>query len=770
MTAMFLDAQEVWHPTMVSRAVYFDKTPPLREMKVILPGERDRSWKEGLVEGDYQDESNRPAKVGQPEGFVDPVLQGYMGRHAVRGPIRNFDGVGNVNGVYPPDTEGDVSPDYYFQMINLSFAIYSKEGDLLYGPVDNSTLWDGFIGSWTGTNDGDPIVLYDHLADRWLASQFAVNCPDGTFWQLITISETNDPLGSWYRYAWQYPVMNDYPKLSVWGDAYYGSFRMFGSYVRGGASAFERDAMLTGNPDARMVYFDLPGTVEILPADVDGPPPPAGVPCPFADIATGFQKLKIYDFHVDWTNTLNSTFSLSQILDVEAFNSDLNGITQPSTSQTLDEMTVRLMYRLQYRNFGDHEAMVTNHTVNVNNHAGIRWYELRRSGGDWSVYQQGTYSPDATNRWMGSIAMNGKGDMALGYSVSGSTFYPSVRYTGRTADAPLGEMNIPEVNVIDGTGSQSGTNRWGDYSMMAVDPSDDSTFWYTQEYMKATWKTRIVSFDFGTLLPPEVDAGSDDTICEIEYFVTGGSAAYASSVLWSTSGDGHFVPSPPAALSVTYLRGPQDIANGMVTLTLTGYGYEQGMEASDSLQLFIRQKPDVFAGNDTIICVNHTLPLSGTAYHTQSVYWTTNGDGTFSDTASLISTYFPGSGDITNGNVHITLHGIPITPCPTEDVDYLVLNFDPCTGIGNVDNADLQMQIIPNPTRGIFELVVNGLKGQDSYIQVTDVSGNLLFTEHMRSDNGTYRKTFDLSFYPEGIYLVKVINRGAVRIEKVALQ
>jgi hypothetical protein len=371
---------------------------------------------------------------------------------------------------------------------------------------------------------------------------------------------------------------------------------------------------------------------------------------------------------------------------------------------------------------------------------------------------------------MGSIAMNGKGDMALGYSVSSSSIYPSIRYTGRTVDAPLGEMNIPEMNVVDGTNSQSGVDRWGDYSMMAVDPADDSTFWFTQEYMKAVWKTRIVSFDFGPVLPPQVDAGINDTICEIDYFVTQGSAAYSQSVLWSTSGDGHFVPSPPASLTATYLRGPQDIANGVVTLKLTGYGYEPGVEVTDSLYLFIRQKPDCFAGNDTIICINHIMPLSGVAYHAASIYWTTTGDGSFSDTASLTATYYPGSGDITNGNVHLTLHALPVAPCGSPDSDYLILNFDPCVGIENPDNADLQIQIIPNPTKGIFELSVAGLTGTNCNVLVTDVGGNVLFTERILNVTGTYHKKFDLSYYPEGVYLLKIITGRVSRVEKIVVQ
>ncbi|MCX6235915.1 MAG: T9SS type A sorting domain-containing protein [Bacteroidetes bacterium] len=773
LSSLVLQAQEVFQLTRVEKAVYFDKTPPLRDMKVILPGQRDRSWKNGLVEDKYQEESSRNHSFEIRENFTDPVLQAYFGKHSVRGPIRNYDGVGNVNGVYPPDTEGDVSPDYYFQMINLSFAIWDKQGNLVYGPVDNSTLWEGFIGSWTGTNDGDPVVLYDEQADRWMASQFAVNTDitGGTYWQLFAISQTNDPLGSWYRYAWQFNAMNDYPKLGVWNDAYYGTFRMFGTQVKGGVAAFERDKMLIGDPGARMVYFDLnTSTLEILPADVDGPSPPDGTTCFFTSLSINAQKMKIYGFHVDWNNTLNSTFTLLQLIDVDPFSANLSGITQPGTTQTLDDMTDRLMYRLQYRNFGSWQVLLTNHTVNVSNHAGIRWYEFRKDASNWYIYQQGTYSPDAENRWMGSIAMNGKGNIALGYSVSSSTVYPSVRYTGRTADAPLGEMNIPEMDVVDGTNSQSGVNRWGDYSMMSVDPADDSTFWYTQEYMKSQWKTRIVTFDFGPILPPSIDAGNDDTICEMNYFTTQGIATYCDGVLWSTSGDGNFIPSPPNTLSTTYLRGPDDIANGSVTLKLTGYGYEAGFESYDSLLLSIVKKPDADAGIDTTICNYHTLTLSGQAEYASSYYWTTNGDGAFSDTASLTAEYFPGTGDIAAGSVKLTLHALAIAPCSLPNTDYMKLTLDPCTGMDEKYADKIDVKVIPNPTSGVFDVYINGVGNQAFNVQVTDTQGNILFSERSNTQVASYTKKFDMTYFPKGIYLLKVRAGNSQKVEKIVVQ
>lgn len=500
----------------VKRAVYFDKTPPLRDMQLVEPGPRDRSWKNGIIRnedsGRKRNENPNPLPAGH-----DPVWQKSFGHRDEALIIANFDGVPNLNSVYPPDTDGDVGPNHYFQMINLSFEIYDKEGNSLYGPADNKTLWNGFIGSWTGTNDGDPIILYDEEADRWVATQFAINTPDGTYWELVAVSASGDPLGAYYRYAFQFPAFNDYPKMGVWPDGYYFSFNMFGAdYRRAAVCALDREAMLAGDTNARMILFDLPEGSEpwsLLPADFDGPLPPAGTPNYYIyamdDAFGGGDYLSLYEFRTDWVNPELSTFSEVNRMNTEPFNSffcfgSLGAcLPQPDGGPLLEALSDRLMYRLQYRNFGDYQAMVTNHTVNVDGqgHAGVRWYELRdlNDGNGWFIYQQGTYAPDELHRWMGSVAMNGKGYIALGYSVVNETKYPSIRYTGRSPNDPPGQMTFYEEEIMAGSGVQTGSAaRWGDYSMMSVDPSDDTTFWFTTEYVRQTgsvsWRTRIAGF------------------------------------------------------------------------------------------------------------------------------------------------------------------------------------------------------------------------------------------------------------------------------------
>lgn len=499
----------------VKKAAFYDETPPLREMKLIEPGERDRSWKDNVIRNETDprlDRINR-SKETKPIG-PDPLWQKEMGAIRTNEPIQNFEGTPNVNGVYPPDTDGDVGPNHYFQMINLSFQIFDKEGNSLYGPADNSTLWDDFIGPWTGTNDGDPILLYDEEADRWMASQFAINTNDGSYWELFAISKTPDPTGEYYRYAFEFPAFNDYPKIGIWHDAYYASFNMFGEYNRVAAAAFERDAMLEGDPDARMVLFDLPDDSEpwsMLPSDFDGTEPDQQEPNYFAymvdDLFGDEDKIVFWEFDVDWDNTANSTFEETFSFDVSSFDSEIcqayrnRCIPQPGTDVKLETLSDRLMFRLQYKDFGDYKVMLTNHTVDVDGtgHAGIRWYEFRNEGDGWFLRQEGTFAPDSDNRWMGSIAMNDEGMIALGYSVSSPNTYPSIRYTGRGPNSPLGEMVFVEESIIEGTGSQYGdAARWGDYAMMSVDPVDDETFWFTTEYVEQSgsvnWQTRIASF------------------------------------------------------------------------------------------------------------------------------------------------------------------------------------------------------------------------------------------------------------------------------------
>ncbi|HEY6000827.1 MAG TPA: hypothetical protein VI078_16190 [bacterium] len=450
-------------------------------------------------------------------------------------------------GLLPADTNGAASATHYIQMVNTAFVVYDLVNDgqwgypkAVYGPARLSDLWAGTAGACATRDDGDPVVAYDEAADRWLLSQFAIpNYPNGPFYQCIAVSATGNPLGKWYRYTYSFDVLNDYPKFGVWTDGYYMSINQFKpwanpSWAGEGVAVFERARMLAGDPAARMIYIDtydacVVGTEAacqlggMLPSDLDGPAPPRGTPnyfVQFDDDAWGYSgdQLQIWRLTPNWTAG-TATFAHVADLPVNSFDSEVCTsynrlcIPQPGTTQRLDAIADRLMYRLQYRNFGDHQSLVVNHTVdsNVNKatndgHAGIRWYELRNTGSGWSVHQQGDHAPDAASRWMGSMAMDKDGNIALGYSVSdGASIYPSIRFAGRLAGDTLNQLPQGETVMLAGTGNQTSSSaRWGDYSSLAVGP-DGCSFFYTTEYGRvsslAEWYTYIGNFHYPGCLP-----------------------------------------------------------------------------------------------------------------------------------------------------------------------------------------------------------------------------------------------------------------------------
>ncbi len=509
----------------VNAAVKRGSSPALRDLPAFVP---DATAPEEVREINPRN-ARLPAallEADEPEGELDPAVQSMHFADNMPAPVVNFEGIGNVNGVLPPDTTGDVGPDHYVQWVNLSFAVFDKTGAVLAGPFNGNVLWTGFGGTCETSNDGDPIVLYDHISDRWVMSQFT-----GDNHQCIAVSKSGDPTGEWWLYDFLADAnsgyFNDYPKFGVWPDGYYFSANMFGASFQGAmAAVFERDAMLNGDP-AQMIWFFTPDLADspsfsILPADLDGLNlPPAEAPNPFimsVDDAWGYDfpydtdALVVMEFAVDWDTPGNSTFGPTEVIDLTAaglgFDSNMCGysrncIPQPDTAQGVDALSSRAMYRLQYRNFGTHHSLVASQTVDENgaDHAGVRWYELRDEGMGWGVLQGSTFAPDDAHRWMGDAAMDASGNIAVGYSVSSSTVYPSIRWAGRLASDPVNSLAQGESEVYTGGGSQQNTSaRWGDYSTMAVDPVDDCTFWYTQQYIESTgnapWQTRVASFKF----------------------------------------------------------------------------------------------------------------------------------------------------------------------------------------------------------------------------------------------------------------------------------
>ena len=495
---------QVISPTKIIPALNHDLSIPLREMEEMPL--MQTPWEDGIIPL----QSRSP--IFKDEYKNDPALQLSNGTDGVTDIIANFNGVG-AQGFAPPDVSGDVGPNHYMQMVNVRFQIWDKSGNSLLGPLNLGTIWAGFPGPWQSSlNDGDPIVLYDDLADRWFASQFSLpNDGNGPEYLLVAVSQTSDPTGAWYRYGFETAQFPDYPKFGVWSDGYYFSANRFaGGFAGTYAGVMERDKMLVGDP-ANMVLFDVSSGISfsLLPADCDGTtPPPTGAPNYFMQAHDnafygGTDGIDIFELQVDWITPGNSTFTGPTFYATSPF-STVNGIPQQGTGTLLDDLSERPMQRLQYRNFGTHESMVVCQTINAGSgRAGMRWYELRKTG-SWGLYQEGTYAPaDNIHRWMGSIAMNANGDIALGYSASSSNIFPDIRFTGRNDGDPLGIMTLAEEVIFLSSGFQSPLGRWGDYTTMSADP-DGQTFWYTNQYQPSSgqfnWRTRIASLAFG--FPP----------------------------------------------------------------------------------------------------------------------------------------------------------------------------------------------------------------------------------------------------------------------------
>jgi len=501
------------HPTEIINGTYYGLSRPLRDIPAMTAEEFHQMELKGLKRTLNKDLKNRIfpfAATALPRG-ADPAWQDFMGATAgSRAPIMNFDG--QTSPYYPPDCNGTAGPNHFMQTINTVYAIYDKSGNLVAGPTDMNLLFGNVPGA--NRNDGDPIILYDDQADRWLATEFSIPF-SGTNYMLMAVSTTNDPTGTWHQYSFAVATMPDYPKFSVWQDGYYmGDNNPSGNDIY----VFERAQMLTGGT-AQAVGFNnawrptsIDGFMCVPPIDNDGAFAPAGTPglyIAFNDDALGggLDQLWLYELTVDWTTPANSAFVRTQQLDVQPFNSNFgnnwNNIEQKGTSQRVDGIPQVIMNVPQYRNFGSYQTIVCCHTVNVDGirHAGIRWYELRKSTGNWEVRQQGTYAPDIHSRWMGSIMLNGYNEIGLGYSVSSTTMFPSIFFCGQSAGAfanATGILDITEDTIWVGANSQTAANRWGDYSQVSLDPTDDKTFWFTTQYVGSggSRKTRIASFRY----------------------------------------------------------------------------------------------------------------------------------------------------------------------------------------------------------------------------------------------------------------------------------
>jgi hypothetical protein len=507
--ALHLCSQE--REAIVIRDVQHGISAPLRDIRDTPVAELEADRDE-MQDQDREQGQDKVLKSGSQVAHVpayDPALQTELvASKLTQG--KRIQGLGSTGRVVP-DANGAAGATQYMQWVNSGFAIYLKATGALVLSGRGNKFWSGLTGPCESTNPNDGVILYDKLAQRWVVSHYAGS---GPYVQCVAVSTTTDATGSYYQYAFTLPssYFPDYGKISSWPDAYYLSVNLLNqnnSFIPEGGTvcALERANMLAGKSATAQCFTTSVKYMSLLPADLDGTTaPPAGSPNYLLDLGTN--ALELWKFHVDWVTPSNSTLTGPTSIAVAKYTEACSGgvcIPQPppatGTSSLLDSLADRLMHRLEYRNFGTHESIVAVHSVDppTNAWSGIRWYEIRNPAGTPTVYQQGTFSPDQQSRWMPSIAMDKNNDIVVGYSVSSNLVNPSIRYTGRLSTDTLGTLET-ESNVVIGDGVQTLTDRWGDYSGMSVDPADDCTFWYTNQYLPTTgnsnWATFIVSFKF----------------------------------------------------------------------------------------------------------------------------------------------------------------------------------------------------------------------------------------------------------------------------------
>jgi hypothetical protein len=655
----------------------------------------------------HAERRRHPIQNHRGNGGVDPVVQTVAGPLiSAMGGI-NFDGPG-ANGYAPSDSNIAVGPNHIFAAVNSVYQIFSKSGASLLGPKSLSSLWAGVGGGCSSANAGDVIAQYDKIADRWILTQLSsLSSPYG---ECIAVSTTNDPTGTYATYYYSFGSnLPDYPKFGVWptttNGAYLATYNQFAngnSFVGAALCAYDRTAMLAGTANPVQICGTI-NDFSYLPSDLDGSTPPTdGTPGYFATYET-LSSLRIWTLAPNFANPANSVLTqVAPDISVASFSELCNGgtcIPQAGTNQQLDSLGDRPMYRLAFRNLGDHQAMVFNHSVTT----GVRWYELRSAvspSAMFSLYQQGTFGPDSTTRWMGSAAMDQAGDIAVGYSASSSSIHPAIRYSGRVPTDTLGTLES-ESTMFQGTGSQtSNLSRWGDYSSLRIDPSDDCTFWYVNEYLSLSgafnWSTRIGSFKFtgcGAAPVPDFSLSANPSSVTIAQGNPANSSISVTSLNGYSKAVTLSVTNCPSGATCSF--GPNPVApaaNGSITSTLTITGASAG---------------------------SYTLTISGTdstLTHTTMLSLTVNPPPDFSLSANPTSVTVTqgngGSSTITvtplngfNSPVSLTLSGCPANTTCT---------LNPTTIPNGSGTSTLSITTTSSSPTGTVKLTISGNSGVHS--------------------------------------------------------
>ncbi len=502
----------------VTQAEKIGTIPPIR---TLIPISGTSSEKKKLVKRNHKAPNNFAGRGkyvstvanAQPQG-PDAIRQYNVNRtdgNRIVEPLVNIDGI--TSGFSPNDPSGDIGTDHYLQAINVTtLAVYEKDGTLVT-TFSANTIWSS-IGF---TSRGDPIILFDQEVGRWIVTEF----PNGNQ-LLVAISDDSDPLGGYTAYNFATPNFPDYPKYSIWDNAYVVTTNEQGP-ANSPSYFIDRAAILAGAATADIQRIVIPGAGGGPGFQVDTPvdwsgltAPPAGANpmiLSLSDDAWGssaVDQIDIFSFEIDFDNAANTMMTVQNLVTTP-FDTNPCSAAGPGFAcmpqmggQGIDGIPETIMHQAHYRNFGSHESMVFNFITDVTggqNLSGIRWMEIRRSPGetDWSIYQEGTFAPDdGLDRFMGGIAMDGAGNIGLAYNVTSPDMFVGVRFTGRQTSDPLGEMTVEEFTLVEGQNSINANGRFGDYAHMSIDPSNDRTFWYTTEYAgggNGRSNTRIAAFE-----------------------------------------------------------------------------------------------------------------------------------------------------------------------------------------------------------------------------------------------------------------------------------
>lgn len=612
------ESDEIQHATLTVKAEYVKYIPSIAEQMAngqFIPAEEINREVNPKKRG-----ANMavPGK-GLPKGN-DPLWKESGSSTKIKGKEPIITWVSAAAGATPTDPTGAIGPSHYVNAWNSAFRIWDKEGNALTPAASLGTIFPG-------ETSGDPIVMYDGFADRFIITEFSFS-PNGF---LVAVCQGPDPVNDgWYTYRFNSGTFPDYPKFSVWSDGYYITANKNSGSA--GTSdvvfAIERDLMLIGDENAQMVGFPLTdivtnGFYSPLGFNANGStmPDPGNAPIVYMqdDSWSGVSEdhLKIWSVNVDWVTPANSTISSPQIVTTAAFDGLFDGGSFSNLPQSsgpdIDALQATIMYMAQYRRFSGFNSVVFNFVVDLDgndDYAGIRWYELRQDsdGEPWTIFQEGTYAqPDGHSAFSGSMAMDRFGNIGLGYTVVSTTQVPSIRYTGRLKNDPLGEMTLEE-DILAAGAQNDPSSRYGDYSQMTIDPSDDKTFWHTGEYFSSGRKNIVGAFklasDFATDAGVvSVDAPVDGTLSDSEsititvfnyglneisstpvsYQIDGGAIvsevindAIASGVnmqyTFTTTADLSTIGATYEIITATVLPGDEDTQNDTMIVSVTYFG------------------------------------------------------------------------------------------------------------------------------------------------------------------------------------------------------